>query len=107
MVDKVEHEFGRIKFVASYWSLHAYPHLVSTYGISRYASTSFLLKSVRLFEQRKTMTEPSIRTRVRMVNVTPNSRRVSVIHNNPYFFPGTILHPRRHVELTPNKARIN
>lgn len=53
MVDKVEHEFGRIKFEASYWSLHAYPHLVSTYGISRYASTSFLLKSVRLFGAKK------------------------------------------------------
>ncbi len=26
--DKVEHESGRIKVAASYWSLHAYPHFV-------------------------------------------------------------------------------
>lgn len=31
-----------------YWSLHAYPHLVSTYGMSRYKSTNCLLNSVKL-----------------------------------------------------------
>ena len=32
----------------TYWSLHAYPHLVSTQGMDRYCSTSFLLNSVKL-----------------------------------------------------------
>lgn len=95
MIDKVEHEFGRIKVIASYWSLQAYPHFVSTYGISRYAFTSFLLNSVRLHGAEGRLDQ---NMRLKGVRVS-DSRRVGVIHNDSDFFFGALLDPCSHVEL--------
>ena len=40
-----------IQYNTTHWSEQAYPHLVSTNGISRYSSINALLKAVKLREQ--------------------------------------------------------
>lgn len=76
----------------TYWSLHAYPHLVSTQGMFRYASTSWRLNSVRLD------IEPLIRSTFECMDIG-SVPRVGEVGDDPDLFPGAFLHPGGHIEL--------